>query len=54
MVFMFEKFDKKVALGCLAAFAWVVILCAVGGFNFWHYVFIDEPMVMAAMDCDYD
>lgn len=51
---MFEKFDKKVARGCLAAFASVVVLCAVGGFNFWHYMFIDEPMVVAAMECDYD
>lgn len=51
---MFEKFDSKFARGCLIAFLACVLLCALGGFNLWHYLFIDEPMVGAAISCDYD
>lgn len=51
---MFEKFDKKFARGCLIAFLACVLLCAVGGFSSWHYLYIDEPMVLAAKHCDYD
>jgi hypothetical protein len=51
---MFEKFDKGVSRGCFLAVVVVVLFCSFGALNLWHYLFIDEPMVSAALDCDYD